>query len=165
MAVLVEGLSVVVRNSALDKKFPGASSRFQDGLSDDPICFDDNLTCIHLASPDEVGAFVGWCEGAGLIFLANGVCVDIVVVDQRTGPTTDCEWIQYSRVPFNDSQPRGRIAICWMATGGSQQGSGTVVSGGLKARKNDGRARYSADRQYSFCSQSNWLTSRPSKYH
>jgi hypothetical protein len=126
MAVLIEGLSVVVRNNALDEKFPGASRRFQDGLRDDPICFDENLTCIHLASPDEVGAFVRWCESAGLVFLANGVCVDIVVVDQRAGPTTACEWIQFSRVPFYDSQPPGRIAICWMATG-AQWGSGTVV--------------------------------------
>ena len=127
MAVLIEGLSVVVRNSALDHKFPGGSSRFQDGLRDDAICFDENLTCIHLTSPDEVGAFVGWCESTGLVFLANGACVDIVVVDQRNGPTTECEWIQYTRVPFNDAQSKGHIAICWLASGRPQQGAGIVV--------------------------------------
>ena len=129
MAVLIEGLSVLVRNSALDEKFPGGSRQVQDGLGDDKICFDEDLTCIHLASPDEVGAFVRWCESAGLVFLINGICRDIVVVDQRTGPTTDCEWIQYSRVPFNDSQTNGRIAICWMASRVPQHGVGTVVPG------------------------------------
>jgi hypothetical protein len=129
MTVLIEGLSVVMRNSALDEKFPGGSKRVQDGLRDDTICFDEDLTGIHLSSSDEVGAFVRCCESAGLIFLANGVAVDMVVVDQRTGPTTDCDWIQYSRVPFNDSQSDGHIAVCWLGYGRNQHGTGTAVPG------------------------------------
>ena len=42
MAVLVEGLSIVVRNEALERKFQGGSARFQDGLSNESICFDNN---------------------------------------------------------------------------------------------------------------------------
>ena len=34
MAVLVEGLSVVVRNDALLRKFHGGPRRFQEGLQD-----------------------------------------------------------------------------------------------------------------------------------
>jgi hypothetical protein len=127
MAVLIEGLSVVVRNIALDQKFPGGSKRFQHGLRDDPICFDEDLSCIHLASPEEVSGFVEWCESTGLIFLARGVAVDLVVVDQRTGPTTNCEWIAFSHVPFTDSQSHGKIAVCWLGGSRSQHGTGMVV--------------------------------------
>jgi hypothetical protein len=128
MAVLIEGLSVVIRNCALDKKFPGGSLRFQQGLRDDPICFDNDLTCMHLKSPEEVGGFIGWCESNGLIFLVNAMAVELVVVDQRTGPTTDCEWIQYSHVPFNDTPSHGQIAVCWLGDGRNQLGAQMAVT-------------------------------------
>ena len=72
MAVLVEGLSVVVRNDALLRKFHGGPRRFQEGLQDESICFDNDLTCIHLRSPDEVERFIGWCESMGLTFALGG---------------------------------------------------------------------------------------------
>lgn len=96
MAVLVEGLSVVVRNDALLRKFHGGPRRFQEGLQDESICFDNDLTCIHLRSPDEVELFIGWCESMGLTFSLGGKAADIVVLDQRQGPTLQCNWIAHS---------------------------------------------------------------------
>ncbi len=126
MAVLVEGLSVVVRNDALDVKFQGGSHRFQDGLSNEAICFDNELTCVHLSSPDEVGGFIGWCESMGLTFTRGGKCVDIVVVDQRNGPTLKCDWIAHSVLEIDDGQSKCKARVCWISSR-SQPEFGTSV--------------------------------------
>lgn len=76
MAVLVEGLSVVVRNDALLRKFHGRPRRFQEGLQDESICFDNDLICISpCCLPDEVERFIGWCESMGLTFALGGKAV------------------------------------------------------------------------------------------
>ena len=116
MAVLVEGLSVVVRNEALQRKFQGGSSRFQDGLSNESICFDNELTCVHLRSLDEVGGFIGWCESMGLAFAQGGESVDIVVIDQRQGPTLKCNWIAHSVLEVNDGEAKCMARICWFSS-------------------------------------------------
>ena len=116
MAVLVEGLSVVVRNAALDKKFQGGAAMFQDGLCNEAICFDNDLTCVHLRSPDEVGAFIGWGEGMGLTAARNGECVDIVVIDQRQGPTLKCNWIAHSVLEVDDGDMKCMVRVCWLSS-------------------------------------------------
>lgn len=126
MAVLVEGLSVVVRNEALDVKFQGGSHRFQDGLSNESICFDNELTCVHLHSPAEVEGFVGWCESMGLTFARNGQCMDIVVVDQRNGPTLKCDWIAHSVLEIDDGQSKCKARVCWISSQ-SPTSFGTMV--------------------------------------
>jgi len=115
MAVLVEGLSVVVRNDALLRKFHGGPRRFQEGLQDEAICFDNDLTCIHLRSPDEVERFIGWCESMGLTFATRGQAADIVVLDQRQGPTLPCTWIASSVLKIDDGENKCRACICWLA--------------------------------------------------
>ena len=123
MAVLVEGLSVVVRNDALLRKFHGGPRRFQEGLQDESICFDNDLTCIHLRSPDEVERFIGWCESMGLTFALGGKAADIVVLDQRQGPTLQCNWIAHSVLEVDDGESKCRVRICWVA------GENYLVSG------------------------------------
>ncbi len=126
MAVLVEGLSIVVRNEALERKFQGGSARFQDGLSNESICFDNELTCVHLRSPDEVGGFIGWCESMGLTFALGGECVDIVVIDQRKGPTLKCNWIAHSVLEVDDDESKCMARVCWFSSD-SHPGFGTRV--------------------------------------
>ena len=41
--------------------------------------------------------------------------IDIAVVDQFSGPTTKCDWIEYGELPINDSGKK--IACCWLFEG------------------------------------------------
>jgi hypothetical protein len=68
-------------------------------------------------APDDVKAFLGILCGKGLLWLVNGQAEDMVVVDQRTGPTTPCTWITggrhvegYSAVWLAGTEPGNLVA-------------------------------------------------------
>lgn len=114
MAILIEGLTVVIRKAALDQKFNGGAKRFETGMAEDIHCSDADLFCLHLSSPEEVGALIGWCEDQNLTFMREGKCIDIVVIDQRTGVTTNCDWIECTQVSLDNLAANKKIAIAWL---------------------------------------------------
>lgn len=113
MAILIEGLSVVIRKTALDAIFPGGAVRFESGLADEIICSDHDLVCLHFRSPQEVHAFVTWCEQQEITFQLNSRCIDIVVLDQRHGPTAPCNWIEFCHTEL-DEVPGAKVALAWL---------------------------------------------------
>jgi hypothetical protein len=98
MAVLIEGISVVVRADALRQKFPGGAEAFAKIVPNQTLCYDDDLFRVGFMSPVDVEWFVEQLEDAGLEFLRDDEAVDLVVVDQFGGPTTKCTWLDVVRV-------------------------------------------------------------------
>jgi len=93
MAVLVEALSVIVRNATLESLYPGGVSGYAADCPNRTFCSDGVLTRVGFMTPDDVGAFLERLETRGLVFLHDGVAADIAVVDQHQGPTTVCDWL------------------------------------------------------------------------
>jgi hypothetical protein len=112
MAVVIEAISVVVRRNAIARKFPGGWEAFVESIETKKFCFDDDLARIGFMDPSDVESYVKGLEAVGLQFEANGRCVDLAVVDQMSGPTGICEWIQFGVLPFDDHG--GTIAACWL---------------------------------------------------
>src|SRR5262245_29394110 len=101
MAVLIEGLSVVVRNDAIAKLYKGGMSAFTSGIPNDNFCADDELSRVAFMAPPDVKAYVEKLEANGLRYDdGRGVAVNVVVVDQRTGFRADCFWAGFTRVPL-----------------------------------------------------------------
>jgi tetratricopeptide (TPR) repeat protein len=119
MAVLVEGISVVVRRGVIMRRYPRGWLKFMVDAPNKTLCADSELARIGFMHPDDVGAFVRRLEGLGFVFLdQQGSAVDIVVVDQLEGPTTPCSWLEF----FHEQVPGGG-AVAAARLVGSEDGT------------------------------------------
>jgi hypothetical protein len=120
MSVLVEAISVIVRKITVEQKYPGGLSRYQEECPNQTFCMDEYLTRIGFMTPADVGSFVGSLQVKGLVFSQNGKFIDIAVVDQRTGLTAGCDWLQFGKHPAG-------FSICWL--GGMEPGNVAIPEG------------------------------------
>jgi hypothetical protein len=66
MAVLVEGISVVLKAQTIADHFPGGAEAFGKATPPRaPMCSDGELVCMHFWSPLDVQPFVESLAGAG----------------------------------------------------------------------------------------------------
>ena len=99
--VLVEAISVVVRRDAIERSYRGGWPGFVSAVPNKTLCMDAYLARVGFMNPIDVNGFLTTLAGSGLtIFDGTGSCVDLVVIDQRSGPTARCHWIEFFRVPF-----------------------------------------------------------------
>lgn len=114
MAVLVEGISVIVRRDSITDKYIGGWKAFQNETPSAPFYFDDEIACVGFMTPSDVKAYIDYLTAQGLIFLENGTALDIAVVDQLKGITLPCDWLEFTRINYKD---QGEISICWLFEG------------------------------------------------
>ena len=86
-------------------------------------------------NPMDVKSFIDVLETGGLQFqksigfslkrLKNRSQNDIVVVDQFMGPTTDCDWIEFSQFPVGENN--AMVSACWLFEG-TRFGLGPQIS-------------------------------------
>ena len=103
MAVLVEAISVIVRARAILDSFNGGWSAFKAAVPNQSLCADGDLARVGFMTPMDVEVWVHHLETQGLVFLSAGKAEDVVVIDQRGGPTTPCEWIEFGHVDWQNS--------------------------------------------------------------
>jgi len=94
VAVLVEALSVIVRNATLEALYPGGVSGYAADCPNWTFCSDGVLTRVGFMAPDDVAAFVERLEACGLKVLRAGAATEMAVVDQLQGRTTRGGWIE-----------------------------------------------------------------------
>jgi hypothetical protein len=118
MAVLVEGISVVVRRDAIAQRMAGGWPGFVDLVPNQTLCTDGVLARVGFMAPVDVRVFFELLESNGLRFVGeNGRCVDLVVIDAEWGPTVPCDWADVYWVRGDDG---GSIVAC--ALRGSRTG-------------------------------------------
>ena len=125
MAVLCEAISVVTRRDSIDAFYKGGWAAFQKDVPNATMCTDEELVRVGFMSPDTVGAYIEKLEANGLQFQPkkkllglpkiNRAINDIVVIDQHQGPTTPCEWVEFSKHPFDEKG--GEVSMCWLFEG------------------------------------------------
>jgi hypothetical protein len=115
MAVLVEGISVVVRRDSIERKVLGGWEHFCFMVHNATLCFDEDLARVGFLSPQAVREFIRELESVGLTFIEDDQPVDLVVLDQQTGPTAPCDWIEFTRMRWpGDSEEDNRVGACWL---------------------------------------------------
>ncbi len=120
MAVLIEALSVIVRNATLESLYPGGVSGYAADCPNRTFCSDGVLTRVGFMAPDDVAAFLEHLEAHGLVLLRDGVALDVAVVDQFQGLTTVCNWLAFGA-------DEAGVPRCWLS--GSPPGYLSVPEG------------------------------------
>jgi hypothetical protein len=113
MPVLIEAISVVIKRSAIEEKYPGGFAAFEREAPftgpEDMFCADAELARIGLMAPVDSQQFCERLEALG--FSSAREAVDVVVIDEVTGPTVPCDWVEL--VPW--SVPGGTVTACRLA--------------------------------------------------
>jgi hypothetical protein len=111
MAVLIEGISVIVRRDAIDARFGGGWEAFLNFIPNGTGCYDDDLARVGFMTPRDVQAFIGELEARGLVFVGDGQAIDLAVVDQFRGATVPASWLELSTIELFEPPIRVRAAI------------------------------------------------------
>lgn len=99
MPVLVEALSVIVRNRTIEEKYAGGMDAYRADCPNGSFCSDEYLSCVLFTTPFDVGQFVQLLVKRGFRFVEEGQAEEIVVVDQQDGPTAPCRWLKVGDHP------------------------------------------------------------------
>ncbi len=115
MAVLVEAISVIIRRDSIVAKYPGGWDSFVDAVPNATLCHDADIARVGFMVPPDIETFISRLTQAGLVFLAHGKAQDLAVVDQQRGLTTDCDWLEFAKLPFGKAG--GKVSACWFFNG------------------------------------------------
>ena len=111
MAVLVEAISVIIRRTTIEEKFPGRWEAFVKDVKNSTLCSDGELARVGFMSPDDVSWYVNHLAQFGFQYLEQDKATDLVVAEQRHGLLKECDWAECGYVnPEND--PKKRIDFC-----------------------------------------------------
>lgn len=111
MAVLIEGLSVVIRCDAVVKSYEGGIEAFVSSVPNSSLCADGYLACVRFLSPVDVGSYIETLKVAGLRHKIETDAIDIVVVDQLKGLCSPCNWAVFGKTDWNND-PNCPISVC-----------------------------------------------------
>ena len=115
MAVLVDCTSIVVRNSALERRFPGGVAGFQDRVPNMTYRSDGILSCVSFMVPADARVFAGALSNHGFCDPSTTSSDEIAILDQSAGFLTPCDWLIVDLRTF--STPDGGIfgaTVAWI---------------------------------------------------
>ena len=125
MAVLAEALSVIVRLDSIKSKYKGGWDGFINDIPNRTLCFDNEIARIGFMTPHDVKTYKDLLECKRLRFLYDDKAIDMAVVDQWTGLTTDCDWLEFGRFKY---EKEGMISMCWYFDEPRDKGAGTYIN-------------------------------------
>lgn len=111
MAVIVEGISVVIRCDAIRDRHVGSLKAFMAELPNESFCADGELARVGFMSPSDAKAYVEHLGRRGLCYAVDGIAKDLVVVDQRTGMRANCTWALFGSTDW-EKDPKRPIVVC-----------------------------------------------------
>jgi hypothetical protein len=119
MAVLVEGISVIIRADSLLNKYSGGWEQFERTAPNNTLCADGEIAAVAFMTPLDVEQFTQKLQELGLEYMRDGEAIDIAVADQLHGILSKCSWLEFGRVPANGTDQR--VAACRLAGGKSKE--------------------------------------------
>jgi hypothetical protein len=114
MAVLVEGISVVVRAHAIVEHYAGGWEAFRADCPNDTLCADGALVRVGFMDPRDAKQFIERLTRKGLAYVRDGEAVDLVIADQQRGLSAPCKWAELGRLPA-PGHTSASVAACRMA--------------------------------------------------
>jgi tetratricopeptide (TPR) repeat protein len=107
MAVLIDGCSVVVRNSTLAAKYPGGVEGYHRDCPNGTFCADECLSRVGFMVQSDADVFVAQLAAKGLMPYRNEAAEDVALVTPVDGPLRPCAWLELARW--------GDVMIAWLA--------------------------------------------------
>jgi hypothetical protein len=111
MALLAEGISVVIKRVAINKKYPGGWYGFVKDVPNETLCNDDNIARVGFMTPLDVRNYIECLEGYGFQHMVNDDATDMVVVDQLRGLCGKCNWLEVIYF-FIDDDRKKKVTAC-----------------------------------------------------
>jgi hypothetical protein len=111
MAVLVEGISVIIKAQAIIERYPGGWPEFEANPPNKTLCADNELIRVGFMTPDDAKAFVERLSECGIHYLHKGKAVDLVIADQQRGLAAHCDWAEFGRIDL-DGDPEKKVGAC-----------------------------------------------------
>lgn len=118
MAVIVEGISVVIRCDRLLTAFGNDWAAFKRIVPNRTLCADNELVRVGFMVPADVKTFVEILQSSGLAYLVDGAAKDLIVIDQLRGPVVKCDWVEFGHVNLAGELKKW-VAACQLS--GSRQ--------------------------------------------
>jgi len=106
MAVLAEAISVILQIESIESG-PGWDE-FNEIVTNDTGCADGFLVRVGFMTPVDVESFINEAERIGLNHQIDGTAKDLVVVDQKGGCTTPCDWVEVGKINLGP----GSVVAC-----------------------------------------------------
>lgn len=113
MAVLVEGVCLLLRCDSVKRLYPGGVAALADECTAQAVCADEELMALTFEDSDAAEEYLAELEQYGFRHLHNDMAVDAVLADPHLGPISPCGWAEYGQAVI-DSDPSKRVAICSM---------------------------------------------------
>ena len=131
MAVLVEGISVIIQDEKLAKVIYWED--FKEMVPNQTLCADGELVRVGFMHPDDVKFFVSELEALGLQYLDKNSAVDLCVVDQQAGPMVSVDWLEFGSVEMNGKKVAA-ARLCGSEVGQIFTPEGWAYHGSLSER-------------------------------
>jgi hypothetical protein len=106
MAVLIDGCSVIVRNSTLEARYPGGLEGYRDDCPNRTFCADESLCRVGFMVQRDAELFVAELATKGLTPFRKEVAEDVALVSPEGGLVRPCSWLEIGRW--------GKATIAWL---------------------------------------------------
>lgn len=110
MAVLIEGISVVIRAEEIVEKYTGGWDVFRSNCPNNSLCADGELVRVGFMTPTDAKKFVSDLTSRGLNYFDEGNAGDFVIADQQRGFAAPCEWAELGRVSVSGMETEQVVA-------------------------------------------------------
>ncbi|HSD62294.1 MAG TPA: hypothetical protein VLB50_00790 [Ignavibacteriaceae bacterium] len=111
MAVLIEGITVIIKAKPLLEKYPGGWEKFLVDVPNNTLCYDDEIVAVAFMFEEDACEYIYSLEKCGLVYLKNGAAQDLDVVSQVEDVERSCPWLEFGNMRIDDD-PQKQILIC-----------------------------------------------------
>ena len=94
MAVLIEAISVIIKVESILSIFNNNIDKFESMIPNNTVCSDNELYRIGFMATSDAFNFVKNLENVGFVHLENNLSQDIVLICQKNGFYSECEWAE-----------------------------------------------------------------------
>jgi hypothetical protein len=113
MAVLVEGICLLLRCDSVERLYPGGVASLAAACPAEAVCADDDLMALTFDDSDAAEDYLAELEQFGFRHLRHDMAVDAVLADPFVGPVSPCGWAEYGQATV-ESNADMRVATCAM---------------------------------------------------
>ena len=108
MAVLVEGISVIVRRLDVDAKYPGGWDGYVEDCPNATLCADAHIARVGFMVPADARLFVGRLGDHGFVIESPDRRCDVAVVDHVSGTLQGTDWLEVGGVHLDGHE----VCVC-----------------------------------------------------
>lgn len=120
MAILIEGITVIVRRPAVEERYAGGLEAFAAAAPTPLVCLDDDLIAVAFMDPGEAEEYCTGLAEAGIRFGDEERPPEVAIADQFHGLLTETDWIELARVDFDEEGHE--ITVAWFHEGEEHTG-------------------------------------------